>query len=136
MALSNFDFGALAVKFDRIMNMVHTVASPAQPSKVSRQADVLASIMKCISQIIAAYELPFRFDFKTASANSTGHSNACSVHFVPGDSPWSANNHADIDVDNSNGDQLFGFIMSFAGAKVPVEMLDKRDLPASARVTS
>jgi hypothetical protein len=85
MALSNFDFGALAYKFDRIMNMAHTVASPAQPSKVSLSpsqvslhVDVLASIMKCISQIIAAHELPFRFDFKTASANSTGHSNACS----------------------------------------------------------
>jgi hypothetical protein len=141
MSLSNFDFYGLAVRYDRIMNSLHGASHRASlrvdATNKSRQVEVLASVLKIISRIASSYDLTFRFDSKKPQAlkhKQLGHS--CALHLVPGGAPWNEDSSATINVDNSNGDQFFGFLMSMSGQKRETVMLDRRDSDGSSRVVT
>jgi hypothetical protein len=133
MSLSNFNFFALAVKYDRIMNALQSTAVGA---KKSRQVEVLTSILKVISQIAKEYDLSFRFDSKSQASIQAQPDRSCASHLVPGAVPWNEDSSAVANVDNSNGDQFFGFLMNLAGKKEETVMLDQRDSNESQRVAT
>ncbi len=62
MALSTYDFSSLASKYDRIMNASRGAECAHDPSKRSRQADAIKSIIALIGKISAAYDMPFNVD--------------------------------------------------------------------------
>ena len=136
MSLSNFDFLSLAVKYDRIMNTLHGSSRARESASKSCQAEVLSSILKTISLIVAAYGLHFRFDSQAQQVGASQHGNLCSQHLVPGSLPWKAHSSAPIEVDTTNGDQFFGFLMSVAGTEEPAVLVDQRSRQTAQRTAS
>ena len=124
MALSNYDFSSLAHRYDRIMN-----ASQGNMQPKSRQAEVFASIITTIGQIVASFQLRFRFDSQLKPNSleddlSSVHSVAS--HIAPGEISWHDSEGSHIDVD---GNKFSSFFMNIAQAQVQSEttIFDNRE---------
>jgi hypothetical protein len=135
MAFSNFDFGALAMKYDRIMNASRSSATPQDATACSRQSEIFTSIVQAISQIVAAYEMPFRFDCSSKRDPSAPGDRHCAMTLIPGETPWNENKGA-IDVGSAGGDQFFGFLMNISERHGRTMIADMRALPSCADLTT
>ncbi len=129
MAFSNFDFAALAIKYDRIMNAARASSSPK-----SRQSEVFASIVQAIGHIVTAYEMPFRFECSPRDPSLTQERH-CALSVIPGEISWNENKGS-IDVGSAGGDQFFGFLMNIAGKLHRAIIVDMRAQPESADLAS
>ena len=108
MALSNYDIGALALQYDRILNTVNQGSVGPR----SRQSAVVASMLKTIQQIVSDSHLRFRFDLSKAAAgieNGSGSGYSIASHIVPGDASWQdSDDRTQIDInDTSKGKWAF-----------------------------
>jgi hypothetical protein len=129
MAFSNYDFAALAIKYDRIMNAARGASSPK-----SRQSEIFASIVQSIGQIVTAYEMPFRFEC-TPRDPALASDRSCAMNTVPGETSWNEN-RGSIDVSSSNSDQFFGFLMNIVGSYTRAVVVDLRTQPESANLAT
>ena len=124
MALSNYNFGSLARQYDRIMN-----ASQGNLQPKSRQADVFASIVKTIGQIVASFQVRFRFDSQlhsnTEAVESSGRHSVAS-HIMPGEISWHETLDANIDVDSTSGTKFSSFLMNIGKVEDETAILDNR----------
>jgi len=124
MALSNYNFGSLACQYDRIMN-----ASQGNMQPKSRQADVFASIVKTIGQIVASFQVRFRFDSQlhsnTEAVESSGRHSVAS-HIMPGEVSWHETVDANIDVDSTSGTKFSSFLMNIGQVEDETTILDNR----------
>ena len=129
MALCNFDFGSLASAYDRIMN----VSRNGMQTK-SQQAQIFASIVKVIREIVKSFQLHFRFD--TSLSGGKDRNDALSMqsilsHLLPGEVAWHEEYDARIDIDGSANSQFFGFVMKIGQSNHENTILDKRLLMQS-----
>ena len=125
MALSNYNFGSLACQYDRIMN-----ASQGNLQPKSRQADVFASIVKTIGQIVASFQVRFRFDSQlhsnTEAVESSGRHSVAS-HIMPGEISWHETLDANINVDSTSSTHKFSsFLMNIGKVRDETTILDNR----------
>ena len=95
----------------------------------SRQAEVFSSIITTIGQIVASFQLRFRFDSQLKPNSleddlSSVHSVAS--HIAPGEISWHDAESSHIDVD---GNKFSSFFMNIAQAQVQSEttIFDNRE---------
>jgi len=114
MALSNYDFDALARKYDRVINSVNAGQGISRP--ISRRSAVVASMLNTVQKIVADSNLRFRFDLRLPSVDAgsesgTGHSIAS--HIVPGETSWQDDsNVTQIDEDDTLGSRQFFSVLA------------------------
>ena len=127
MALSNYDFSSLAHRYDRIMN-----ASQGNMQPKSRQAEVFSSIITTIGQIVASFQLRFRFDSQLKPNSleddlSSVHSVAS--HITPGEISWHEAEGSHIDFDSASGSKFSSFFINMANVQVQSEttIFDNRE---------
>ena len=126
MALSNYDYGALATTYDRIMN-----ASKGSVQKKSQQAEIVANIVKKIKQIVGSFQHQIRIDsshFASKDLHLNSRStNSVSSHLIPGEIPWNDHLGAQINVDSSASNQFFSFFMKTGQLQGETSFLDDRE---------
>ena len=123
------------MKYDRIMNACRSSAISQDPAARSRQSEVFTSIVHAISSIVAAYEMPFRFDCSNKRDPSAPGDRHCAMQLIPGETSWNENKGS-IDVGSAGGDQFFGFLMNIAGSHNRTMITDMRALPSCADLTT
>jgi hypothetical protein len=126
MAISSYDYDALATKYDRIMN-----ASKGSMQKNSHQAEIVADIVKKIEQIAGSHQYQIRIDFSHFAATDLNlnlrRMNSVSSHLLPGEISWADRLGTQIDVDRSASNLFFNFFMKTGQLQDETRLVDDRE---------